>query len=216
MHVKKPALALNALQTAVEAPATCMTGGIRHVSPNRHPWEQVTKAVVLWGVLSAGISPWERCSYKKKEGKTLRSTSTDQRRDRHCGQQLLMKWPRWGCSCLYLTDQKDYDQKGTMEKMLMEGHQFAGKTGTSFRCRMLPRVQEPRSPTPCGSSRWVPARRSTTSCLPFLLLAVLPSAPSGPCTPTNIEQGKGTKGLKPFQQQLCWIKAWKMFLLRSV
>lgn len=40
-----------------EASATCMTGGIRHVSPNGHPWEQVTKPVVLWGVLSAGISP---------------------------------------------------------------------------------------------------------------------------------------------------------------
>lgn len=160
--------------------------------------------------------PGERRNYKKEERKTLRSTSTDQRRDRHCGQQLLVKWPRWGCSCLYLTDQKDYDQKGAMEKMLMESHQFAGKAGTSFRCRMLPCVQESRSPTPWRSSKWVPARRSTTSCLPFLLLAVLLPAPSGPCTPINIEQGKGSKGLKPFQQQLCWIKVWKMFLLRSV
>ena len=159
--------------------------------------------------------PGERHNYKKEERKAVWSTYTDQRRDRHCKQQLLVKWPHWGCSCLYLMDQKDCDQKGTMEKMPMEGHHFAGKTGTSFRCRKLPHVQEHRSPPvalPSGSLHGEARPAACPSCLWLCCCLLL----QGPCAPINIEQGKGTKGLKPLQQQeLRWIKAWKMFSLRS-
>lgn len=38
MNVKKPTLALNALQTAFEASAICTTGGTQSVSPKGHSW----------------------------------------------------------------------------------------------------------------------------------------------------------------------------------
>lgn len=57
---------------------------------------------------------------------------------------------------------------------------------------------------PCHSSAWAPAQRSTAGCLP-----ILPPAPSGTLCANNNKK----MGLKTLQQQMTWIKEWKMFSL---